>query len=76
MKEKFISPLPGFEPHSSSPAQKNSATNRVLRSFNVSSEILTVVSVNVTLFWEMKLCRFADINVSAKHAVSIIKVGI
>jgi len=51
--EKNLSPLPGFEPRFVQPGtKKNSAKNRVLRSFSVSSEILTAVSVNVTLLWE------------------------
>jgi hypothetical protein len=61
---------------SSSPADENSATSSVIRDFNVSSEILTAVSVNITLLWEMTPCRFADINFSAQPAASIIKEGV
>jgi len=54
----------------------NSAKNRVLRSFSVSSKILTAVSVNVTLLWEKKSFKFADKKVSAKSVASIIKVDV
>jgi len=75
-RKKNLSPLPGFEPRFVQPGTKNSTKNRVLRSFSVSSEILTEVSVNVTLLWEMTPCSFADKNVSAKPVASIIKVGV
>jgi hypothetical protein len=63
-------------PGSSSPAEENSATSSVVRRFSVSSEFLTALSVNVTLLREMPPCRFADINVSAQPAASVVKEGV
>jgi hypothetical protein len=74
---KNLFPMLGFETRFvQTGTKKNSATNRVLRSFSVSAEILTAVGVNATLLWEMTPCSFADKNVPAKPPASIIKVGV